>query len=77
MSIPDFTPKEWVDEPDHSTPINAAGLIDLETRVTAYSRSLLGSGGGGGGAPTIVTAPGDPAPDPSLYADGTLWIERI
>lgn len=32
-----FTPKDWRDDPDHTTPITAAALEDLETRVTAYT----------------------------------------
>lgn len=33
-----FTPKDWKDYPDTSTPINQAALEDMEQRVTAYSR---------------------------------------
>lgn len=34
-----FTPKTWVDAPSTSTPISAAALTDLETRVTTYAES--------------------------------------
>lgn len=32
-----FTPKDWRDYPDTSTPITAAALEDLESRVTTYA----------------------------------------
>lgn len=32
-----FVPKAWRDIPDRSTPINAAALIDMETRLGAYA----------------------------------------
>jgi hypothetical protein len=32
-----FVPKAWRDIPDRSTPINAAALIDMETRLGAYT----------------------------------------
>ena len=31
-----FSPKAWQNAPDTSTPINAAALIDMETRLSAY-----------------------------------------
>jgi hypothetical protein len=35
-----FSPKVWKDYPDTSTPITAAALEDLETRVTGYTDSV-------------------------------------
>ena len=32
-----FTPKDWRDHPDTSTPLTAAAIEDLETRVTDYT----------------------------------------
>lgn len=32
-----FTPKDWKAAPDISTPVSAAGLEDLETRLAAYA----------------------------------------
>jgi len=32
-----FTPKQWKNTPDESTPLSAEALIDLETRVTNYA----------------------------------------
>ena len=32
-----FTVKDWKDDPDHSTPITAAALEDMETRLAAYT----------------------------------------
>ena len=32
-----FTPKDWKDSPDASTPITAVALEDLETRLSDYS----------------------------------------
>ncbi len=36
-----FTPKDWKDDPDSSTPLSAAALEDLETRVTDYTDEEL------------------------------------
>lgn len=36
-----YTPKDWRDDPDHTTPLNAAALEDLETRVTDYTENYL------------------------------------
>jgi len=38
-----FTPKLWENRPSHATPLDAAGLIDLETRLSDYSDSRGGS----------------------------------
>lgn len=35
-----FTPKDWQDDPDHTTPLNAAALVDLEERVTDYAETI-------------------------------------
>jgi hypothetical protein len=32
-----FAPKAWVNEPNPATPVSAAGLIDLEARLAAYT----------------------------------------
>lgn len=32
-----FTPKDWKDYPDTTTPITSAALENLETRVTDYT----------------------------------------
>lgn len=34
-----FTPKDWKDSPDPSTPLSAAAMEDLETRLAAYADS--------------------------------------
>jgi hypothetical protein len=38
-----FTPKNWQDTPSTTTPITAAALEDLETRVTDYADTAGGS----------------------------------
>jgi hypothetical protein len=43
-----ITTKDWRDLPDTSTPITAAALEDLESRLGAYADSVAGGGGGGG-----------------------------
>jgi hypothetical protein len=43
-----FTPKNWVDWPSTSTPITAAALEDLETRVTDYAETQPGPAGATG-----------------------------
>lgn len=35
-----FTPKDWKDSPDATTPISASALEDLETRVTGYADTV-------------------------------------
>ncbi len=39
-----FTPKDWKDSPDTSTPLTAAALEDLETRLATYT-DAVGAGG--------------------------------
>jgi hypothetical protein len=58
-----FVPKVWKDAPDHSTPLSAAALEDLETRVTGYADSVSG----GSDLPTPTVA-GD-----LLRWDGAAW----
>jgi hypothetical protein len=50
-----FTPKDWKDAPDHSTPLSAAALEDLEARVAAYADSVSGGSGTAPGAPFFVS----------------------
>lgn len=38
-----FTVKDWKDSPDASTPVSAASLEDLETRVTTYTDLAKGA----------------------------------
>lgn len=40
-----FDPKNWEDSPSTNTPINAAALEDLETRVTNYADTIAGAAG--------------------------------
>lgn len=47
-----FTPKDWKDDPDHTTPITAAALEDLESRVAGYTDSEITTLG------TVVTQDG-------------------
>lgn len=51
-----FTVKNWQDEPSTSTPLNAAALEDLETRLSDYADSLTGGGSGSGESVIDVTA---------------------
>lgn len=39
-----FTPKTWLDLPLTSTPIDAAALIDMETRLSGYTEARVGEG---------------------------------
>lgn len=43
-----FTPKDWRDQPDHTTPITAAALEDLEQRLGDYSDTQPGAPGPAG-----------------------------
>lgn len=78
-----FTPKDWKDYPDTTTPINAAALEDLETRLSNYTDA--GGGGGGGLGPGSYKA-GDlvftPAPDATGAAKPAgqvfyIWVPLI
>jgi hypothetical protein len=64
-----FTPKPWVDSPSTATPLDAAALIDLETRLAAYA------GEGGGGGSVVITESGDADLDPGGYVDGAMWVK--
>ena len=66
-----FTPKAWQNAPSTVTPINAAALTNMETRLAAYSDTLTSGGA------VLFTQPGDPDPDPADHADGTIWIELL
>src|SRR4051812_30091952 len=50
-----FTPKDWKDSPDPSTPITAVALEDMETRLAAYTDRPGRSVSGG---KSVVSAPG-------------------
>jgi hypothetical protein len=39
-----FTPKQWKDKPDTTTPVNADSVIDLETRLSAYTDVQIAGG---------------------------------
>jgi hypothetical protein len=41
MAMAPFTPKDWRDSPDASTPISAAAIKDLETRVARWAADAL------------------------------------
>lgn len=40
-----ITPKDWRDDPDHTTPVNAAALEDLESRVGNYLEQKVNAKG--------------------------------
>src|SRR3954468_5631287 len=44
-----FSPKSWQDSPTTTTPITAAALVDLETRLAAYADTVGAAAGGAGG----------------------------
>ena len=56
-----FTPKTWQNGSGGGTPLSAAALIDLETRLSDYTDDEIAgvTGGGGGIDPAIVNAKGD------------------
>ena len=60
-----FTPKNWQDTPSTATPITAAALEDLETRVTDYTDTA-----GGGGRRTCTSR----RPSRSTRRSRSLWI---
>jgi hypothetical protein len=62
-----FTPKNWKDEIEGTTtPLSAAALEDLETRVTNYSNSLLS---------TNSVRHGETAPAEGLGINGDFYID--
>jgi hypothetical protein len=40
VPLPTFTPKVWEDRPSTATPIDAAGLVDLETRLATFATDV-------------------------------------
>ncbi len=44
-----FTAKVWKDDPDHTTPLSASALVDLETRLSGYTDARC--------KPLVVTDP--------------------
>jgi hypothetical protein len=75
-----FTVKQWLnkvgsgtllDAPDvnSETHLEAASLRDMETRLSSYTDSQAG-------VTIVVTLPGDPTPNPTVYPEGTIWIRR-
>lgn len=72
-----FTPKNWLDSPDTSTPLRASAIEDLETRVTDYTDDELAIYS----PPTLVTAlPGSPTDGQVIFFDtgtaGVIWQLR-
>lgn len=75
-----FVPKVWKNEPDHTTPLSADALIDLEERVTDYTDqevfNLLG---------TISGSPSSPVDgqviryrrNPGETADLLIWDDAL
>lgn len=49
-----FTPKQWKNNPDASTPVDAASLIDLEARLANYTDTMTAGGGGEGGNARVL-----------------------
>lgn len=64
-----FTPKIWVDLPSETTPIDAASLSDLETRVTTYADTVSG-----GQSLGLVVHDGDSWPARPVGAAAVMWI---
>lgn len=67
-----FTPKDWRDLPEESTPIDAAGLEDLETRLAAFATPIV-----------VATLPSTPTDgdevvfqNPAMAALGVAWHLR-
>lgn len=61
-----FTPKDWRDSPDTTTPLDAAALEDLETRVTNYVNPHASTHADGGS--DEITSALDPRAYPTLIA---------
>jgi hypothetical protein len=79
-----FTPKDWRDYPDTTTPINAAALEDMETRLSGYTDSSGGGGSGGLGpgsyksgdliyTPTVTVSGGAPVASWLYY----IWVPLV
>lgn len=63
--VPPFIPKAWMDYATGGTPITAAALIDLETRLASYTDSAaLGSG--------VVVTRGESPPVSGEWAVGSV-----
>ena len=62
-----FTPKTWQNEPSTATPLSAAALVDLETRLAAYTDQKTATGAAGG-------VLGGTYPDPSFSTAQTVAL---
>lgn len=51
-----FTPKDWKNYPDTSTPINEAALEDMERRLSAYTDATVAAVSGGSVGSNIYNA---------------------
>jgi hypothetical protein len=67
-----FTPKNWQDLPSISTPISAAALEDLETRLGQYADSVAGAPAGAAVPKALVDAKGD-----LLVGAGDDTVEKL
>lgn len=70
-----FTPKDWQDWPNTSTPLTASSLIDLENRVANFSEYVNARGGSGTALlkPSMYVmeeAPGAPLTTPTYEGSG-------
>jgi hypothetical protein len=76
-----FTPKTWVDGPGGGTPLSAAALIDLETRLAANPNTVgyqvgLASGRYGVAGSRVWTGPGATTQNLLLFAPVTFLAAR-
>lgn len=72
-----ITPKTWLNAPATTTPLDAAGVIDLETRMGSYADSTAASQVAASLIqPVTSTVPGSPVDGQELYyqADATNGI---
>lgn len=84
-----FTTKVWKNAPDHSTPLSASALADLEARVTAYADLLVATAGRPNGLVYLsdytstldgsadVTSEFQAALDAARALDGELIVDGI
>jgi lysophospholipase L1-like esterase len=75
-----FTPKNWQDAPSTATPITAAALEDIETRLAGYTDeqlAALGSGGSGSGVIAPFAATTDYVAGQPVTYSGQTYTAKV
>ena len=70
-----FTPKDWRDHPDVTTPLSAAAMEDLETRLSGYTDSATAPVAWTAFTPSFVNLTVGNATNVGQYMDNGEFVE--